>query len=144
MEALVHNELLEIEKYIFPATSPSKEVPVQTQQARPVQLEKKPKLMQYKHQAPKDTRAPRCIEQEIAVYLASEDLLEPEDFWYKYKHDFPLLSRLYMKVLCVVASGSPVKRVFSVAGNLLRPRRSRMNVKLLSALILLKCNFDLL
>ena len=82
---------------------------MQTQQARPVQLEKKPKLMQYKPQAPKDTRAPRAIEQEIAVYLASEDLLEPGDFWYKYKHDFPLLSRLYMKVLCVVASGSPVK-----------------------------------
>ena len=55
-----------------------------------------------------------------------------------------LLSRLYMKVLCVVVSGSPVQRVFSVAGNIIRPRRSRMNAKLLCALILLKCNFDLM
>ena len=45
---------------------------------------------------------------------------------------------------CVVASGSPVERVFSVAGSLFSPRRSRMRAKVLSNLVFLKCNADLI
>ena len=55
-----------------------------------------------------------------------------------------MLFELYLKVLCVVASGSPVERVFSVAGNLFRPRRSRMSAKVLSTLVFMKCNIDIL
>jgi hypothetical protein len=95
-------------KKSFPTITPShefEEAPVHEQQERQVQLEKKPELMQHEQQEPKDRRAPISIEQEITLYLASENLLEPGDFCYKYKHEFPLLSRLYTKVPCVVASG---------------------------------------
>ena len=89
--------------------------------------------MQYKQVPSRQTRTAKSSDQELAQYMASEDVLEPDNFWYKYKSEFPPLTLLYTKVLCC-SLGSPVERVFSVAGNILRPRRSRMNSKLVCAL----------
>ena len=124
------------------ATVPAEQVPApNTQVGSDV---KKPKLLAYKATVVVKPSAVLTPREEILQYLLSSDILDTEVFWYKYKHTFPLLYELYTKILCVVVSGSPVERVFSVAGNLLRPRRSRMGAKVLSALVFLKCNVNVL
>ena len=141
IQSIILNELSSIleNKPIAPAVEqPALTPPIVTDT-------KRPKLLGYKVAV---VAMPSTValspREEILQYLTSTDILEPEQFWYKYKRTYPLLYELYLKVLCVVASGSPVERVFSVAGNLFRPRRSRMGAKVLSALVFLKCNVDLL
>ena len=139
IESVILDELLSIQQSKAPIARSVEPLPPQ-----PVD-QKRPKLLSYKAsvvaKAPAVVKSPR---EEITHYLSCTDILDPEAFWYKYKRTYPLLFELYLKVLCVVASGSPVERVFSVAGNLFRPRRSRMSAKVLSALVFLKCNIDIL
>ena len=110
------------------------------------QATKKPRLLSYKQKAEPPKHSPlKPVQQELHSYLTFEvQNLEPEDFWLRYSCEFPRLSLVARKVLCVVAWGSPIERVFSVAGNILRPRRSRMGAKTLAAIVFLKCNFDMM
>ena len=106
---------------------------------------KKPKLMSYKAEATTQiTVTTKSPHEELFFYLANVDLLDPENFWKLHERDLPCMALFMRKVFCVVASGSPVERVFSVGGNVLRPRRSRMSAKTLASLVFLKCNFELL
>ena len=129
IQSIILNELSSIleNKPIAPAVEqPALTPPIVTDT-------KRPKLLGYKVAV---VAMPSTValspREEILQYLTSTDILEPEQFWYKYKRTYPLLYELYLKVLCVVA------------GNLFRPRRSRMGAKVLSALVFLKCNVDLL
>ena len=81
---------------------------------------------------------------EVEEYLADEASLAVCDYWQEHLNSYPKLTRLATRVLCVVASSSPVERVFSVGGNTMRPRRSRMKASTLERLIFLKCNMELL
>ena len=54
---------------------------------------------------------------EVEEYLADEASLAVCDYWQEHLNSFPKLTRLATRVLCVVASSSPVERVFSVGGN---------------------------
>jgi hAT family C-terminal dimerisation region len=61
-------------------------------------------------------------------------------FW---KRNSVVLNKLIYpaaRALGVPASSSPVKRVFSHGGIILRPHRARMSDSLLSKLVFLKCN----
>jgi len=60
-------------------------------------------------------------------------------FWQRNQATFSKLYLPAMRTLYVPASSAAVKRVFS-HGDIMRPHRSRMSDKLLSSLVLLKCN----
>lgn len=61
-------------------------------------------------------------------------------FWHRYRDTFNKLVHPAARALSVPASSSPVERVFSHGGIILRPHRARMSDTLLSKLIFLKCN----
>jgi len=53
-----------------------------------------------------------------------------------YKRLMPLFERVF----CAPATSAPVESVFSQSGLVLRPRRARLTDKMLSNLVVLKCN----
>ena len=53
---------------------------------------------------------------------------------------FTVLHSLFEKIFCAPATSAPVERVFSHSGLFMRPHRARMGDKVLSDLVLLKCN----
>lgn len=63
------------------------------------------------------------------------------NFWVSHKSKLNILYPLAKKVLAVPASSAPVERVSSQGGLLMRPHRSRLGDKLLSELVMLKCNY---
>lgn len=88
------------------------------------------------------------IEREVSMYLGSkkspEDLnLSILEWWKKHQYMFPRLSILAKKYLGIPASSVPSERVFSLAGNLVNKKRSRMKPALVDLLIFLKMNMDL-
>ena len=75
-------------------------------------------------------------------YVCDEDDSDIISFWQSSKiaKDFDKLLYSAMRALSVPASSSPVERVFSQGGLILRPHRARMSDSRLSSLIFLKCN----
>ena len=61
--------------------------------------------------------------------------------WWKQKEQvFPILSQLARKYLCVPASSVPSERIFSTAGNIVNPKRARLNAENVDMLIFLNKN----
>ena len=76
----------------------------------------------------------------IQVCSDEEEEADCLGFW---KRDAKVLPRLYlvaMRVLSVPATSTPVERVFSHGGLIMRPHRARLSARTLSSLIFLKCN----
>ena len=72
------------------------------------------------------------VEQEVARYLASnrhadDSKLSLLEWWKKYEYSYPRLSVLAKKYLAIPASSVPSERVFSLAGNIVNKKRSRLN-----------------
>jgi len=65
--------------------------------------------------------------------------------WQDLKKDsrFLNLYPVLEKLLCVPATSAPVERIFSHGGIFMRPHRARLGQKILSELVLLKCNSHL-
>lgn len=66
------------------------------------------------------------------------------EFWQDKSQKLPALHRLAWKVLSVPASSAPVERVFSRGGIIMRPHRTRLSAEVLSSLMFLKCNEDIM
>lgn len=77
---------------------------------------------------------------EKMVSIASR--LSEEDAWKlaQAAEYYSFLSPLLEKLFCVPASSAPVERVFSHGGIIMRPHRARLGDDMLSALVYLKCN----
>ena len=65
-------------------------------------------------------------------------------WWKDHTHQFPLLSYLARVVMAVPAASSKSERVFSVAGNIVTPKRASLNPAKVEQLIIVKCNMMLL
>ena len=57
---------------------------------------------------------------------------------------FPLLAKLVKVVFPVPAASSKSERVFSVAGNVVTPKRAKLNPEKVEDLVVVNCNFRLL
>jgi len=80
---------------------------------------------------------------EVGAYLLLEEIdLESNPFawWYERREKFPILSYLARQYLAVFACSTASERLFSDAGNLLTPKRTRMSPKLFRRLMFLKRN----
>ena len=56
---------------------------------------------------------------------------------------FPLLAKLVKVVFPVPAASSKSERVFSVAGNVVTPKRTNLNLEKMEDLVVVKCNLRL-
>ena len=87
------------------------------------------------------------FERECSTYemLADADSSIDLLLWWKvHQQQFPLLSNLAMIVFAVPAASSKSERVFSVAGNIVTPKRASLNPAEVEQLITEKCNMQLL
>lgn len=87
------------------------------------------------------------IERGVSMYLGAKKSNEDSDlslleWWKKNQCVFPRLSILARKYLGIPASSVPSERVFSLAGNIVNKKRSRMKPALVDSLIFLKMNMD--
>ena len=73
--------------------------------------------------------------------LSSVDQLE---WWRHHEAQFPLLSKIVKVVFPIPAASSKSERVFSVAGNVVTPKRARLNPEKGEDLVVVKCNLRLL
>ena len=117
--------------------------PRQIQQHQPA---KKPRLLQNVSCSRNEKSAPITTTPLLEVLQFFEDgsVGSVQRFWYFERRRFPSLAQLVQKVLCVIASSSPVERVFSVGGYLMRPNRASLGPNTLRNLVFLRCNFELL
>lgn len=122
-----------------PPQEPPELLPVESNLAA-----KKPRLMQFQVTPTKSNISEKTCAAEIFEYLKDTVLLQPSCFWATKKFDYPKLAAAAMTVLCVPASSSPIERVFSHAGYICRPHRSKMSYRTLQCLIFLKVNANLL
>jgi hypothetical protein len=86
------------------------------------------------------------VESQIAKYLSmTYDASDSENslaFWERNRKVLPKLFYPALRALSIPASSSPVERVFSRGGLVLRPHRASMSNKMLTSLVFLKCNTD--
>ena len=60
------------------------------------------------------------------------------------RNSVPLLAKLVKVVFPVPAASSKSERVFSVAGNVVNPKRANLNPEKVEDLVVVKCNLRLL
>ena len=91
--------------------------------------------------------APSELEKECQSYELLPDAdtdVNILEWWKNHTEQFPLLSFLTRVVLPVPAASSKSERVFSVAGNVVRPKRSGLGCDKVEDLVTMKCNLMLL
>ena len=76
------------------------------------------------------------IEEEVLLF--SREVSKDSALIFKKAKDYPYLSALSTRLLCV-----PVERMFSNNSFTIRPQRSRLMKEMLAKLTLLKCSFHL-
>jgi hypothetical protein len=87
----------------------------------------------------------RQVEGEISKYQTLSYLKITSDplLWWKQKQfQFPILSCLARKYLCIPATEAPSERIFSTASLLLSKFRNRMDPDLAGRMIFIKKNFE--
>lgn len=83
------------------------------------------------------------IRQEVARYLAiqlEDSNMSVLEWWAKHGQEYPRLSSLAKKYLCVPASSVPAERVFSLAGQIVSKKRARLDPENVDTLIFLNKN----
>ncbi len=68
----------------------------------------------------------------------------PFECWNLCKSKFPILSNLAKKYLCISATSTPSKRLFSNAGNTMTVKRTSLNQNLFERMVILKKNVNYL
>lgn len=89
-----------------------------------------------------------AVEKEVTSFLGSTKCVEDRDttllqWWQKNEFIFPRLATLARKYLAIPASSVPSGRVFSLCGNLITKKRSRMRPSQVNTIVFLKMNMDL-
>ena len=90
-------------------------------------------------------RRKKNCDQELLLYL--QDTIpcdDPLSFWKLKESEYPILAQLTRKIFSVPATSAPVERVFSQAGKILTPLRSRLLPHHFENLLFLKLNFEFL
>jgi hypothetical protein len=66
------------------------------------------------------------------------------EFWQSNVGRLNYLGQLACKYLAIPATSSPVERLFSFAGFIMRPHRSRLTRQHVERQVMLKCNLDMI
>lgn len=84
-----------------------------------------------------------AIEAEVNTYLMTTTIDGEEDplaWWKVHRVNFPMLSKLVSKFLCIPATSSPSERVFSAGGNVVTCQRSCLKPAKVDMLVFLTKN----
>ena len=65
---------------------------------------------------------------------------DPFVWWNSKKNEFPIMSVLAKKYLCISATSVPSERLFSDVGNLITPSRNKLSPNTVSKIVFLKRN----
>jgi hypothetical protein len=65
---------------------------------------------------------------------------DPLIWWKSHASEFPKLARMAKTALSIPASSAPVERIFSTAGKIFRPERTRLTSEKFETLVFIKCN----
>lgn len=107
-----------------------------------------PKKSKYKNSIfAKFRKSQSQVDDEVLEYLKLDEIDWEEDpftWWAHEENRFHFLSKLARKYLPVPAASTASERMFSDAGNLMGPKRTRMNPKLFNRIIFLKRNHNML
>jgi hypothetical protein len=86
---------------------------------------------------------PRVVSDEIIEYLREDKIpfnQNPFEWWLNKKNKYPVLARMARIYLAAPATSTPSERLFSDAGNLLSPKRTKLNSELFKRIMFLKRN----
>ena len=89
----------------------------------------------------------QCIMSELQTYSTTSKIDFEEDplkRWKFHSAEYPCLSKLAKKYLCVCATISPSKRLFSTSGNIVSPNRCSMKPDTVEMLTFLSRNLNLI
>ena len=84
-----------------------------------------------------------AMAKEIALYMSTPrshpaaDILE---YWRVNEHQFPLLAKVVKKYFCLQASSASSEQTFSTSGNIVTPRRKKLDPENVNMLVYLKGN----
>ena len=67
-------------------------------------------------------------------------MANPLNWWQIHENEFPRISRLAKKYLCIPASSATSERTFSKSGQLISKLRSRLNPSLVDKIVFLNRN----
>ncbi|MFH4977262.1 hypothetical protein AB6A40_003971 [Gnathostoma spinigerum] len=81
----------------------------------------------------------RYVHECPAEELTTVDVLS---WWKNHKVEFPLLSHVARKILCIPVSSSSPERLFSTSGNVIVPQRSCLDPYNLEKLVFIQQNYD--
>ena len=79
-------------------------------------------------------------EEHAFLMAPTEEAIPPEVFWAKSGDAYPILIKLARTFLGIPASSGSVGRLFSVAGAIVRARRSKLSSVTVESLLLAKGN----
>ena len=84
-----------------------------------------------------------AIKAELGAYMQSSTIDSEDDpllWWRAHKTNFPRLSNLARKYLCMQATSSPSERIFSSEGNMISCERSCLKPDMVNKLVFLAKN----
>lgn len=85
----------------------------------------------------------QVVEAELSSYLTASTIdgeENPLTWWKEHQVNFPRLSRLACRYLCVPATSTPSERLFSAAGNIVTCQRSCLKPERVDMLLFLSKN----
>ncbi|KAG1953673.1 zinc finger BED domain-containing protein 1-like [Pimephales promelas] len=93
--------------------------------------------------APSDASQENDVDMELGSYLLTRNIDREDDpitWWKEHKGQYPKLSVLARKYLCIPATSSPSERVFSTGGNIVTCQRSSLKPQNVDRLVFLAKN----
>ena len=107
---------------------------------------KKLKLFSFMNTSPQHTHPvdiALTMRKELIEYLQTSQVEyedDPLEWWMSHAMQFPHAARTAKTVLSIPASSAPVERIFSTAGKIFRPERTRLSAEKFEQLVFIKCN----
>ena len=82
---------------------------------------------------------------EISHYLSSNirNDVNPFKWWDENKNNFPILTKLAKKYLCISATSVASERLFSDVGNIITAKRTNLKPERVSKMVFLKRNLKI-
>jgi len=99
-------------------------------------------LFSFLNEAP--VELPMGGQQEFELYLADKTASSILDFWHSNSLKYPHLYELHLLHHSIPATSAAMDRHFSAAGYIVSPRRSSLADSSLEAMLMARCNRDLL
>lgn len=87
----------------------------------------------------------QAMEKELENYLLAPDAdseAEPLEWWKMHERNFPRVSQLAKRYLCIPATSSPSERVFSTGGNIVTCNRAALKPETVDRLVFLARNLE--